>query len=108
MKKSLLHGKRGSENAPKIKICEHCKKPYPRKKFPSGIEDFCIYKNRRYCSRLCADEARKKRARDHYTEHRSIILEKKKMVMKRLRDRNPEKYKEIARKSRLKKTQGFI
>jgi len=36
------------------------------------------------------------------------ILEKKKMVMKRLRDRNPEKYKEIARKSRLKKRKALF
>lgn len=84
------------------KSCEHCGTSYNRKRFDSKLEDIRIYKNRRYCSRPCADESRKSRARVHYEEHKEEMRDKKKKKMKQLRDNNPEKYNAQSRAAKAK------
>jgi len=72
------------------------------------MEDIRYYKNRRYCSRVCADEALHQRARDFYEAHKDEIRAKKKLFMKKLRDANPGKYREISRKAKAKERESLF
>ena len=90
------------------KICEFCGASYNRKRFESKMEDIRHYKNRRYCSRVCADESLKKRARDFYEAHKDEIRDKKKRVMKELRGKDPERYRKIGRKAKAKERESLF
>ena len=43
------------------KYCEYCGKKLVRKKFKSKIEDFGVFKRRRYCDRVCYRKAQIKK-----------------------------------------------
>jgi hypothetical protein len=74
------------------KICENCGIAFNRKQFLSKKEDVRQFKNRRYCSRKCSDEGRRKVYKEYYERHKDEIRDRKKRQMKLLRLKNPEKY----------------
>lgn len=82
------------------KNCEYCGKSFNRKYYPSGLEDIRQYKNRRYCSRNCADEARRKKAREYYAKHGDEIREHKKKYMRERRLKNPERHNRQSREAK--------
>jgi|GEM_PF-1747917 len=57
------------------KICKHCKKPFNRKKFPSGWEDSGRYLKREYCSQSCANSKSEPTDRTTYHLRAGIFLE---------------------------------